>query len=34
MLAERGITITELEIKMLVEAAVCEFNEKVKGEEE
>lgn len=30
MLGERGITITELEIKMLVEAAVCEFNEKVK----
>ncbi len=30
MLAERGITITELEIKMLVEAAVCEFNEKLK----
>lgn len=30
MLDERGITVTELEIKMLVEAAVCEFNEKVK----
>lgn len=26
MLAEKGITITELEIRMLIEAAVCEFN--------
>lgn len=26
MLAERGITITELEIKMLIESAVGEFN--------
>ena len=26
MLAERGIVITELEIKMLIEAAVGEFN--------
>ncbi len=27
MLAQKGISITELEIKMLIEAAVCEFNE-------
>ncbi len=26
MLNEKGITITELELKMLIEAAVCEFN--------
>lgn len=26
MLAEKGITITELEIRMLIEAAVSEFN--------
>lgn len=26
MLCERGITVTELEIRMLIEAAVCEFN--------
>lgn len=27
MLAEKGITITELEIRMLIEAAVAEFND-------
>lgn len=27
MLAEKGITITELEMRMLIEAAVAEFNE-------
>jgi len=26
MLMEKGITITELELKMLIESAVCEFN--------
>lgn len=26
MLNEKGITVTELELKMLIEAAVCEFN--------
>lgn len=26
MLNEKGITVTELEIKMLIESAVCEFN--------
>lgn len=30
MLNEQGITITELEMRMLLEAAVNEFNEKVK----
>lgn len=27
MLAEKGITITELELRVLIEAAVAEFNE-------
>ena len=27
MLTEKGITITDLELKMLIEAAVGEFNE-------
>lgn len=26
MLNEKGITVTELELKMLIESAVCEFN--------
>lgn len=26
MLNDKGITVTELELKMLIEAAVCEFN--------
>lgn len=30
MLAEKGITVTELEIRMLIEAAVGEFNEAFK----
>ena len=30
MLAEKGITITELEMKVLLEAAVGEFNETFK----
>ena len=30
MLAEKGITITELEIRMLIEAAVAEFNDAFK----
>ena len=30
MLAEKGITITELELKVLLEAAVAEFNEAFK----
>lgn len=30
MLAEKGITITELELRMLIEAAVAEFNEAFK----
>ena len=30
MLGEKGITITELEIRMLIEASVKEFNEKLK----
>ena len=31
MLDEKGITITELELKMLIEATVCEFNEAFKN---
>ena len=30
MLAEKGITITDLEMRMLIEAAVAEFNEAFK----
>lgn len=33
MLEEKGISITELEIKMLIEATVGEFNEVFKGGE-
>ena len=33
MLEEKGITITELELKMLIEAAVGEFNEAFKKTE-
>ena len=33
MLEEKGITITELELKMLVEATVAEFNEAFKKTE-
>lgn len=33
MLGEKGITITELELKMLIEAAVGEFNETFKNTE-
>lgn len=33
MLEEKGISITELEIKMLIEATVGEFNEVFKGDE-
>ena len=33
MLEEKGITITELELKMLIEAAVGEFNEAFKKPE-
>ena len=33
MLEEKGITITELELKMLIEAAVGEFNEAFKKSE-
>ena len=33
MLAEKGITITELEMRMLIEAAVGEFNEAFKKQE-
>lgn len=32
MLSEKGIAISEIEIKMLIEAAVNEFNKTVKGE--
>ena len=32
MLAEKGITITDLEMRMLIEAAVAEFNEAFKKE--
>ncbi len=32
MLAEKGITVTDLEIRMLIEAAVGEFNEAFKKE--
>lgn len=34
MLALKGITITDLEIKMLIEAAVAEFNEAFKTKTE
>lgn len=34
MLAEKGITISELEIKMLIEAAVAEFNNAFNKEDE
>lgn len=34
MLALKGITITDLEIKMLIEAAVAEFNEALKTKTE
>lgn len=34
MLAEKGINITSLELKMLIEAAVAEFNEVFKAKEE
>lgn len=34
MLAEKGITITELEMRMLIEAAVAEFNEAFHKNEE
>ena len=34
MLAEKGITITDLEMKFLLEAAVFEFNSKIKSKEE
>lgn len=34
MLALKGITITDLEIKMLIEAAVAEFNEAFKAKTE
>lgn len=34
MLAEKGITITELEIRMLIEAAVAEFNNAFASESE
>lgn len=34
MLAEKGINITELEMKVLLEAAVAEFNEAFKKPEE
>lgn len=30
MLAEKGITVTDLELRMLIEAAVAEFNEAFK----
>ena len=30
MLAEKGITVTELELRVLIEAAVAEFNEAFK----
>ena len=30
MLAEKGIAITDLELRMLIEAAVAEFNEAFK----
>lgn len=32
MLNEKGITITELELKMLIESAVCEFNKSFEKE--
>ena len=32
MLAEKGISITDLELRMLIEAAVAEFNEAFKKE--
>ena len=32
MLNEKGITITDLELKMLIESAVCEFNKAFKKE--
>lgn len=32
MLAEKGISITDLELRMLIESAVDEFNEAFKGE--
>lgn len=31
MLNEKGVTISEIEIKMLIEAAVNEFNHSVTG---
>lgn len=34
MLGEKGIAITDIEIRMLIEAAVNEFNKKLKNEEE
>lgn len=34
MLLEKGITITDLEIRMLIEAAVAEFNDAFKKETE
>jgi hypothetical protein len=34
MLAEKGITVTELEMRVLIEAAVAEFNEAFKKSEE
>ena len=33
MLNEKGITITDLELRMLIEAAVAEFNEAFKQTE-
>jgi hypothetical protein len=34
MLAEKGLTCTELEIRMLIEATVCSFNYSLWGDEE
>ena len=34
MLAEKGITVTELEMRMLIEAAVSEFNKAFEKEKE
>lgn len=34
MLAERGLTITEIELKMLIESAVGEFNKAIEEVEE
>ena len=34
MLAEKGLTCTELEIMMLIEATVCSFNYSLWGDEE